>query len=291
MTPDDLKKRIENHPCYSTEAHKKYARIHLPVAPKCNIQCNYCNRRYDCSNESRPGVTSSVIMPEEALHKVISASHAFENLSVVGIAGPGDALANPEATFETFSLVRDYNPELKLCLSTNGLALPQHVDDIVRAGVGHVTVTLNTVDAEIGLKIYDSIGGKKGLGAVQRLIGNQLLGIRMLAAENVIVKINSVLIPGVNDDHIKEVAAKAKELGAYIHNIIPLMSKKEYGTKFASLGISEPDCAMIEKVQRGSLEVMGDSDRVMKHCKRCRADAVGQLGGTVKVADLGLVKA
>lgn len=290
MTPSDIKRRIENHPCYSAEAHKKYARIHLPVAPKCNIQCNYCNRRYDCSNESRPGVTSSVITPDEALEKVISAAHAYENLSVVGIAGPGDALANSESTFETFRLVKDYNPGLKLCLSTNGLALPQHVDDIVRAGVEHVTVTLNAVDPEIGLKIYDIVSGKKGIDGVKTLLGNQLLGIRMLAAENVIVKINSVLIPDVNDEHIKEVAAKAKELGAYIHNIIPLMSKKEYGTKFASLGIPEPDCAMIEKVQKGSLEAMGDSDRVMKHCKRCRADAVGQLGGTAKVADLGLVR-
>ncbi|HAL85928.1 MAG TPA: nitrogenase cofactor biosynthesis protein NifB, partial [Deferribacteraceae bacterium] len=189
----------------------KYSRIHLPVAPACNIQCNYCNRKFDCSNESRPGVTSDILTPEQALEKTISAYHAVENLSVAGIAGPGDALANPEETFGTFRLIKEFNPEIKLCLSTNGLALPQYVDEIVELGIEHVTVTMNAVDPEIAVKIYDNVGGEKGIEAVKKLIGNQILGIRMLVAENVIVKINSVLIPGVNDEHIAEVAKTIKE--------------------------------------------------------------------------------
>ena len=28
---------------------------------RCNIQCNYCDRKFDCTNESRPGVTSGVL--------------------------------------------------------------------------------------------------------------------------------------------------------------------------------------------------------------------------------------
>ena len=56
--PEELREKTSKHPCYSFDAHHKYARMHLPVAPACNISCNYCNRRYDCINESRPGVTS-----------------------------------------------------------------------------------------------------------------------------------------------------------------------------------------------------------------------------------------
>jgi len=37
------------------------------VAPKCNILCNYCNRKYDCINESRPGVASAVLKPRRAI--------------------------------------------------------------------------------------------------------------------------------------------------------------------------------------------------------------------------------
>ncbi|HDL15175.1 MAG TPA: hypothetical protein ENH28_03335, partial [Euryarchaeota archaeon] len=52
--------KVKNHPCYSKEAHSKFGRIHVPVAPKCNVQCNYCVRKYDCANENRPGVTTRV---------------------------------------------------------------------------------------------------------------------------------------------------------------------------------------------------------------------------------------
>ena len=45
-------------------------------------------------------------------------------------AGPGDPLANPEKTFKTFELIARTAPDIKLCLSTNGLALPDHVDTI-----------------------------------------------------------------------------------------------------------------------------------------------------------------
>jgi nitrogen fixation protein NifB len=288
MDRETIKQKVEKHPCYCVGAHMKYSRIHLPVAPACNIQCNYCNRKFDCSNESRPGVTSDVLTPEQALEKTISAYHAVENLSVAGIAGPGDALANPEETFGTFRLIKEFNPEIKLCLSTNGLALPQYVDEIVELGIEHVTVTMNAVDPEIAVKIYDNVGGEKGIEAVKKLIGNQILGIRMLVAENVIVKINSVLIPGVNDEHIAEVAKTIKELGAYIHNVIPLMSKKEYGTKFAEMEVPEPDCAMLAKVRNDCEDAMGSSENIMSHCRQCRADAVGKLGSVSKVGDLSL---
>ena len=48
--PEDIQSKINNHPCYSEGAHHHYARIHVAVAPACNIQCNYCNRKYDCSD-------------------------------------------------------------------------------------------------------------------------------------------------------------------------------------------------------------------------------------------------
>ena len=56
--PAEIWDKVKNHPCYSEEAHHHFARMHVAVAPACNIQCNYCNRKYDCSNESRPGVVS-----------------------------------------------------------------------------------------------------------------------------------------------------------------------------------------------------------------------------------------
>src|SRR5271165_6152460 len=155
--PPALWERIKDHPCYSEEAHHYFARMHVAVAPACNIQCNYCNRKYDCSNESRPGVVSEKLTPEMALRKVSAVATEVPQLSVLGIAGPGDACYDWKKTRETFELVSKRIPDIKLCISTNGLALPDHIDEIAKMNIDHVTLTCNMVDPEIGVKIYPSI--------------------------------------------------------------------------------------------------------------------------------------
>lgn len=290
MSKDTVREKIEKHPCYCRDAHDKYARIHLPVAPACNIQCNYCNRKYDCSNESRPGVTSGTLSPEQALEKVIVVKQSMENLSVVGIAGPGDALANPSSTFQTLRLIKAFNSELIPCISTNGLNLPDYVDEIEELGISHVTVTMNAVDPEIGQKIYSWIHFNNktyhGKEAAEILLKRQLKGIEMLVDRGILVKINTVLIPGINDEHVKEVSRKIKDLGVFIHNIIPLMSRPEYGTKFAKDGVPEPATESIAKVRFECAEIMGGFNNVMQHCRQCRADAIGKLGQDFDMATL-----
>ena len=58
---------IHHHPCFNGDARGIFGRVHLPVAPACNVQCNFCDRKHDCPNESRPGVTSVVLSPGQAL--------------------------------------------------------------------------------------------------------------------------------------------------------------------------------------------------------------------------------
>ena len=150
---EPIEEKTWTHPCFHCEAHK-YARIHLPVAPHCNVSCNYCVRKFDCVNESRPGVTTKVISPIEALERYQIAKEKIPNLSVVGIAGPGDILANFEAVAQTLTLIRKYDPEVTFCVSTNGLQLPKYVDQLKELGVTHVTVTVNSLNPEIAGKIY-----------------------------------------------------------------------------------------------------------------------------------------
>lgn len=182
--PAETWEKVKKHPCYSEEAHHHYARMHVAVAPACNIQCNYCNRKYDCANESRPGVVSERLTPEQAARKVMAVASTIPQMTVLGIAGPGDPLANPEKTFKTFELVHKAAPDLKLCLSTNGLALPDHIDTIAKFNVEHVTITINMINPEIGAKIYPWIfyNHKRytGVQAARILTDRQLQGLEML---------------------------------------------------------------------------------------------------------------
>ena len=275
---ETLKARIEKHPCYSEEAHHHYARMHVAVAPACNIQCNYCNRKYDCANESRPGVVSELLTPEEAAHKVLVVAGKIPQMTVLGIAGPGDPLANPEKTFRTFELIADKAPDIKLCLSTNGLMLPDHVDRIKQLNVDHVTITINMVDPKIGEKIYPWVHYRRrryrGIEGVKILHERQMEGLQALQEADILCKVNSVLIPGINDEHLPEVNKAIRDRGAFLHNIMPLISAPEHGTYFGLNGQRGPNPKELKGVQ----DKCSGNMKMMRHCRQCRADAVGLLG-------------
>ncbi len=282
MAPEDMApgvwEKVKNHPCYSEEAHHHYARMHVAVAPACNIQCNYCNRKYDCANESRPGVVSERLTPEQAAKKTLAVASAIPQMTVLGIAGPGDPLANPDKTFKTFELIAREAPDIKLCLSTNGLALPDHVDRIKDLNVDHVTITINMVDPDIGARIYPWIYYRHrrytGREAAQILHERQMQGLEMLTERGILCKVNSVMIPEINDQHLIEVNKAVKSRGAFLHNIMPLISAPEHGTVFGLDGRRGPTARELKALQDRCEGQMN----MMRHCRQCRADAVGLLG-------------
>ena len=271
---ETVEKKMAAHPCFDKEAKHTNARVHLPVAPKCNIQCNYCNRKFDCVNESRPGVTSSVLKPFQAVEYLKDLDNRLANLVVIGIAGPGDPFANAEETLETMRKAKAEFPEKIFCLSTNGLDLEPHIDEIAELGVSHVTITINAVDPEITAKIYKWVRFDKhiyrGVEGATILMNRQLACIPLLKAKGITVKINSIVVPGINENHIPEVAKKCAELGADVINCIPLIPTAE--TPFETL--TEPDAKTVFRVRTLASEHLP----IMSHCARCRADAAGLLG-------------
>ncbi|MFM2484291.1 nitrogenase cofactor biosynthesis protein NifB [Celerinatantimonas yamalensis] len=273
-----MSEQVANHPCYSQAGSHRFARMHLAVAPKCNMQCNYCNRKFDCSNESRPGVVSELLTPMQALHKAMYVAEQIPQLSVIGIAGPGDPLANPQKTLRTLELLRQNMPDMRLCLSTNGLALPEFIDELCDVGVDHVTITINTLDAYLAAEIYEWVAFEgqsyTGLSAGQLLIDQQLEGLRKLMERQVLVKVNSVLIPRINQHHLPELSRELHRQQVFLHNVMPLLAKPEYGTKFGLAHEPEPTAEQVESVRENCGEQMAQ----MTHCQQCRADAIGFLG-------------
>lgn len=279
-------KKIDNndHPCFSREASRVFGRVHLPVAPRCNIRCNYCNRRFDCANECRPGVTSQVMSPEEAL-TYLERAMAAGPITVAGIAGPGDALANPERTFRTLSLVKQRYPFLLRCLSTNGLAAPAFIEEIAGAAT-HVTLTVNAVSDEVGARIYKwARVGKRvytGADAAALLRERQLETIRRLKQSGMVIKVNTVVIPQVNEHHVMDIARAMEKLSVDMFNAMPLIPVA--GTAFSHLSEPSP----------GSMDIMralaGNFLPQMGHCARCRSDAAGLLDGAAESRAAGTRK-
>jgi nitrogen fixation protein NifB len=225
-------------------------------------------------NESRPGVTSAVLQPKQALAYLDKVLERVPKLKVVGIAGPGDPFASPDETLETLRLVREKYPDMLLCVASNGLNLAPYASELAKLQVSHVTITVNTIDPAIGAKIYSWVRDHKtmyrGEQAARVLLERQLASIKAIKEAGVTLKVNTILIPGVNDHHVEVVAEEMRALGADVMNCIPLFPVA--GTPFA------------EKEQLALSEVKEIREKValllpqMEHCTRCRADAVGLLG-------------
>jgi nitrogen fixation protein NifB len=259
------------HPCFNAGNNK--GRMHLPVSPACNICCKFCSRVVGGdAEEIRPGVAQTLVAPEEAADYVRKALDVFPDITVVGIAGPGDTLATDHA-FRAFANIRAQFPHLIHCMSTNGLLLPKKIDDVVNADVTTLTVTVNAVDPDILTQINGGVvwNGEyldNAEGAFT-LIKNQLEGIRLASEAGIIVKVNTVLIPRINGKHIGTIAKAVAGRGASIFNIIPLIPMHMLADEQA------PGCEAIDAAR-------GKAERylpVFRHCQHCRADAIGMLGG------------
>lgn len=277
---------LSNHPCFNDKVRHTFGRIHLPIAPRCNIQCKFCNRKYDCVNESRPGVTTGVLSPVQAMIYLDAVIAKKDNISVVGIAGPGDPFANPEETMETLRLVRQKYPDMILCLATNGLNIGPYIDELAQIKVSHVTITINAIDPEIAEKIYSWVRFDKRVyhpkEGVKILLEKQLEAIAKLKSKGIVVKVNSIIIPGINDEHIPVIAEKIAPMNVDILNCIPYYPND--GAAFKD--IMEPSKEMIQRVRKRAAVFLPQ----MHHCTRCRADAVGLLGEGISDELMQLLK-
>lgn len=265
---------FSKHPCFNVNVRHQFGRLHLPVAPQCNIQCNYCNRKFDCVNESRPGVSSVILAPGQAAYYVERSLKDHPEISTIGIAGPGDPLANPRETLATIRQVKAKFPEMIFCLASNGLNLPPYVAELASLGVSHVTITVNAVNPDIGGAIYAWVrDGKviyRGKDAAKLLWERQQAAIVGLKKHGITIKVNSIIITGVNGDHLGEVARQITALGADLMNCIPIYPTT--GTIFQDL--KAPSLEKISRIRREAAKYIPQ----MEHCTRCRADAVGFLG-------------
>jgi nitrogen fixation protein NifB len=269
LLSQDNSELAHSHPCYHEKAHFRIGRIHLPVARKCNIGCNFCDKKGSaCDHTSRPGLAYQLMKPDDVIEAVEKSISDHPNLEVVGIAGPGEPLYNSE-TFESLKLISRRFPNLKLCICTNGLLLPEKTKILRELNVTSLTVTINAIDPSLASKIssYSIINGKKikGVEGARQLVNRQLEGLHIASELGFLIKVNTVLIPEINMDHVKKIAYEVEMRGAHILNIMPLIPMGNFANQRA------PTCDELIQTR----EIAEGIIPIFRACKQCRADACG----------------
>src|SRR3954463_498848 len=157
--------------------------LRLSVTDRCNLRCEYCMPEEDY-----------VWLPrEDVLHfeEISALADVFLSLGVDKIRLTG---GEPLLRRDVAALVRMIaaKPGLKdLALTTNGILLADQIDALKAAGLGRITVSLDTLqrDRFKALTRFDQLDAvHRGIAAAQRVFGR--------------LKIDTVVIRGVNDDEL-----------------------------------------------------------------------------------------
>lgn len=233
LSDDDIKNLLKEY-YYSFKADKKHISLCLPVCPECNMHCSYCKKSFDRRKDL-------ILKPTEAVEVLVRALKLYSDITSVDIIGPGDTLATHHA-FETFELINEKYPDLEKHLTTNGLMLKENAERIARIGIKTVTVNVNAVNPDILQSICSKIIYNgcpiTDKEAARWLLLAQTAGIKRLNDLGVNVNICTVLIPGINNDHIGEVARVTSKLGASTISIIPIFNS-DSGIKISKKIISD----------------------------------------------------
>ncbi|TXT55777.1 MAG: hypothetical protein BAJATHORv1_30159 [Candidatus Thorarchaeota archaeon] len=257
-----------HHPCWSQI--DSWERIHLPVARKCNVKCIYCDHLLEsaCHSGSRPGRSRQVMKPEEAIERCLSELSKRKNLRIVAVSGPGEPLANKE-TFETLWRIRQMKSDIKICLSTNGTLLSSNIQKLEELNIETISVTVSSTNLETIEQLYQwmLIDEKRvsGAGMASIILRSQIKGIAEASNVGIFIKVNTVLIPGLNDRDIIDLAKQIHNAGAKIHNIVPLIPHSD-AKKYRV-----PTQKEIEDARAKSNSFIPQ----FTHCRQCRSDVVG----------------
>jgi len=174
--------------------------LRISVLDRCNLRCTYC-------------------MPEESLHargvflrpqyllsdgEIELLVRVFARLGVhkVRLTG-GEPLLRP-GFVELVSRIASVKGITDLALTTNAVLLPRHAAALRQAGLGRITVSLDSLDEAV----YRQMAGDRG--SVHEVFD----GIRAAEASGFKnLKINTVVQRGVNDDSLLDLVGHFRNTG------------------------------------------------------------------------------
>jgi cyclic pyranopterin phosphate synthase len=249
--------------------------LRISVTSDCNLNCFYCHR------EGCPAVDQQ-LGPAE-IKKIVEVAREF-GVRKVKFTG-GEPLLRDDIV-DIVASVADQELD-DVSLVTNGILLADVAQELAEVGLNRVNISLDTLDSVLFAKITG-----------EDLIGRVLTGISAAVdAELTPVKINMVLLTGVNDGEIDRMIKYAFDSGAVLQ-IIELLCTQDNEDIFARYhrGLEDVEQKLSERALRiearrlmhnrkkfflpeGEVETVKpmDNTEFCMHCTRLRLTADGHL--------------
>ena len=175
--------------------------LRVSVTDRCNFRCTYC-----MPAEGLRWLPKSEILTFEELTRVLA---VFVGLGVGSIKVTGGEPTVRADLPELIRMFREVGPELDISITTNGVLLDRLAAPLAEAGVDRATVSC------------DSLMRHRFVEMTRRdALDRVLAGLRAAESAGLTpIKINCVVIGGLNDDELVEFASWARETGYEIRFI------------------------------------------------------------------------
>jgi cyclic pyranopterin phosphate synthase len=155
--------------------------LRISIIDKCDLRCTYC------MPEDQRFLQREELMTREEIAAITRLFVQRYGITKVRLTG-GEPLVRPDAV----GIVRDLSGlGVSLGLTTNALSLHKHLDALIEAGLRSINISLDTFDSER----FKQIARRDGFGTVWA-------NIRSAMSRGLRVKVNMVVMRGVNDDEI-----------------------------------------------------------------------------------------
>jgi cyclic pyranopterin phosphate synthase len=175
--------------------------LRISVTDKCNLRCIYC-----MPERGLPWLPKSEILSFEEIAALVrvAASVGVKSIRLSGgepLVRKGlDRLVGEIAAIDGIE---------DIALSTNALLLEEQIDDLVRAGLRRVNISLDTLRADRFMELARRPGLDRVLAGIEAAIDRGLVPL----------KINCVVMRGKNDDEIAEFAEWTKHRPVFVRFI------------------------------------------------------------------------
>jgi cyclic pyranopterin phosphate synthase len=182
-----------------TDHHSRTHRsLRISIVDKCDLRCTYC------MPEDQHFLKREELMTRE---EIATLAHLFiEKYGITKIRFTGgEPLMRPDV----IDIVRDMAKlPVKLGLTTNGMRLHLFLDDLIAAGLKSLNISLDTFDAERFRKLSRREGHDQILANIEQAIDRGLH-----------VKLNMVVMRGVNDDELLRFTELTRERNVHVRFI------------------------------------------------------------------------
>ncbi|WP_432558076.1 GTP 3',8-cyclase MoaA [Granulicoccus sp. GXG6511] len=207
----------ESTPLRLTDSHGRVATdLRISLTDRCNLRCTYC-----MPAEGLPWLPKDEVLTDGELVRLAGIGVEHLGIRTIRLTGGEPLLrAGLEALVAELATLRTPSGDKPgLALTTNGIGLADRADALVAAGLDRLNVSLDTLDPET----FKTLTRRDRLADV-------LAGIDAAVASGLApVKINAVLMRGINDHEAPGLVAWAGEKGVQLRFIEQMPLDAQHG--------------------------------------------------------------